>query len=99
MISAQVLNEVTHVLRNKQRQEWPVVSAILTTLKQQFPDVCPLTAELHSAALEIAQQRRFRFYDALIVAAALEGGCRTLYSEDFQHGQVIDGLRIENPFL
>lgn len=38
------------------------------------------------------------FYDALIVAAALEGGCKRLLTEDLQHGQRIGTLRIENPF-
>jgi len=41
----------------------------------------------------------FRIYDSLIVVSALEAGCTTLYTEDLQHGQVIEGLRIENPFL
>ena len=41
----------------------------------------------------------FVLYDALIVAAALEAGCTRLYSEDLQHGQQIEGLTIENPFL
>ncbi len=41
----------------------------------------------------------FHIYDALIVAAALEAGCGTLYSEDMQSGQVIAGqLTIRNPF-
>ena len=39
-----------------------------------------------------------RFYDSLIVAAALEAGCTRLLSEDLQHGQQIEGLTIENPF-
>jgi predicted nucleic acid-binding protein len=38
------------------------------------------------------------WYDSIIVASALEGKCKTLYSEDFQHGRQIEGLRIENPF-
>lgn len=37
-------------------------------------------------------------WDALIVRAAQAAGCSTLYSEDFQDGKVIDGLRIVNPF-
>ena len=37
-------------------------------------------------------------WDALIVRAAQPAGCSTLYSEDLQNGQVIDGLRIVNPF-
>ena len=40
----------------------------------------------------------FSFYDSLIVAAALEAGCTTLYSEDMQDGQRIEGLTIRNPF-
>jgi predicted nucleic acid-binding protein len=39
------------------------------------------------------------WYDSLIVAAAIESHCGVLYSEDFQHGQQIESLRIENPFL
>jgi predicted nucleic acid-binding protein len=38
------------------------------------------------------------WYDALIVAAAVEGGCHTIYSEDLQHGREFGELRIENPF-
>ena len=34
----------------------------------------------------------------LIVAAALEAGCRTLYTEDLQHGQRVEGLTIADPF-
>ena len=38
------------------------------------------------------------YWDSLIVAAALESGCDELWSEDLQHGQVVDGrLRIVNP--
>ena len=39
-------------------------------------------------------------YDSLIVAAAQEAGCDTVYSEDLQHGQVVGpGLTVVNPFL
>jgi predicted nucleic acid-binding protein len=41
----------------------------------------------------------FHIYDALIIVSALEAGCRTLYSEDLQSGQVVgDRLTIRNPF-
>jgi predicted nucleic acid-binding protein len=59
----------------------------------------PLTLDLHVAARTLAQAHRLSFYDAQIVAAALEAGCDTLYSEDMQHGQAIGALRIQNPFL
>jgi predicted nucleic acid-binding protein len=54
---------------------------------------------LYERALEIQARYRYSFYDALIIAAALVAGCRRLYSEDLQHGQRIEGLSIENPFV
>ena len=53
---------------------------------------------LYQASLDIRFRYRFSYYDSLIVAAALEAGCKTLYSEDLQHGQRIEGLNITNPF-
>jgi predicted nucleic acid-binding protein len=53
----------------------------------------------HQRGLAVAERYRFSFYDALIVAAALESGCTTLFSEDLQDGQVIDQtLTVRNPF-
>jgi predicted nucleic acid-binding protein len=54
---------------------------------------------LYVEALRIAGKHRIRWYDSLIVAAALESQCETLYTEDLQHGWKIEGLKIENPFL
>jgi predicted nucleic acid-binding protein len=98
-ISAQVLNEFTNVLRNKQKQDWPVIELAIVSVRRQFPDVAALTAETHAAALALARDHSIAFYDALIVASAVEAGCDTLYSEDMQHGRSIGGLTIVNPFL
>ena len=49
-------------------------------------------------ALRIRTRHRFSWYDSLIVAAAQQAACAILYSEDMQHGLVVDGMRIENPF-
>lgn len=49
-------------------------------------------------ALGIATKHRLAWYESLMVAAAMEGGCEILYSEDLQHGREIEDLRIENPF-
>ena len=46
----------------------------------------------------ITGKYRLPWHDSIIVASALEGRCDMLYSEDFQHGRKIEGLRIENPF-
>lgn len=53
---------------------------------------------IYLEALHIAEKSRIAWYDALVVAAAVEGGCDTLYSEDLQHGRKFGELRIENPF-
>jgi predicted nucleic acid-binding protein len=54
---------------------------------------------LYSQALQLARRHSISWYDSLIVAAALEADCRILYTEDLQHGQKFDNLRIQNPFL
>ena len=54
---------------------------------------------LYVESLRMAGKYRLAWYDSIVVASALEGHCDTLYSEDFQHGREIEGLRIENPFL
>jgi predicted nucleic acid-binding protein len=50
-------------------------------------------------ALDLARRDQLSWYDALIVAAALQGGCTILYSEDLQHGRRFGDLTIQNPFL
>ena len=97
-ISVQVLNEFASVALRKLRMSWPEIREVLTQLRA----VCavePLTIETHERALRLSERYGLSLYDALIAAAALIAGCRTLYSEDMQDGQLIDGaLRIRNPF-
>jgi predicted nucleic acid-binding protein len=58
-----------------------------------------VTEDTHDRALALVERYGFSFYDALLIAAALHAGCSRLYSEDLQHGQLIDRqLRILNPF-
>jgi len=53
---------------------------------------------MYVEALRITGKHRLSWYDSLIVAAAIEGQCETLYSEDLQDGRKIESLRIQNPF-
>lgn len=94
----QVLNEFVAVARRKLRMDWNEVSAALSALGVLCPSPVPLTIGTHETALEIAQRYGFGIFDALIVAAAMEARCDTLYSEDMQDGQVIEGVTIRNPF-
>jgi predicted nucleic acid-binding protein len=54
---------------------------------------------IYQKALQIQRETQYRFYDSLIVAAALESGASILYSEDLRHDRSIGHLRILNPFL
>ena len=56
------------------------------------------SAELFRDALDNHARFQISWYDALIVTAAAQARCSILYSEDFQHGARIAGVRIENPF-
>lgn len=57
------------------------------------------TEVLFRRAIRLWERYSLSWYDSLIVAAALEGRCEVLFSEDLQHGLEIDGMRIVNPFL
>jgi predicted nucleic acid-binding protein len=97
-ISVQVLNEVTSVARRKMRMSWVETHLFLGMLRDLLT-VHALTVETHETGLRLAERYRLSLCDALIAASALHAGCDTLWSEDMQHGMVLDeGLRIVNPF-
>lgn len=96
-ISVQVLNEVTSVCQRKLKLAWPDTLDLLNAIKANCK-VIPLTVGTHAKALEVAQQHHLSFYDAHIVAAAIDCGAQTLFSEDMHHGANIQGVRIHNPF-
>jgi predicted nucleic acid-binding protein len=98
-ISVQVLNEFAAVASRKLSLSWSEIKDILGTIRA-ICEIDPVSVEIHDSAIEIAGRYGFSFYDSAIVASALHSGCRILYSEDFQHGQLIaNQLRIRNPFL
>jgi predicted nucleic acid-binding protein len=100
VISWQILQEFSNVALHRFRI--PLTAQFLTDFNEHllWPH-CRIqpSAKLYSEALRIHQQSQYRFYDSLIVAAAIESGAGILYSEDLQHGRQIGSLRILNPFL
>ncbi len=56
------------------------------------------SVQLARRAVEIKTRFDIRYWDASLIAAALELGCHTLYSEDLNHGQDYGGVRVINPF-
>jgi predicted nucleic acid-binding protein len=97
VVSVQVLNEFASVASRKSKMTWPAIRETLATIRAGC-EVIPLTAEIHEGGLAIAEKYGFSFYDSLILAAAAQAECRTVYSEDMQDGQVVQGVTIRNPF-
>ena len=98
-ISTQVINECSHVLRRKRHYSPEDVNRELSAVIKAVRLVDVGIREIR-IAWTVAARYGFSHYDSLIIAAALTAGCSTLYSEDLQHGQVIDArLTISNPFL
>lgn len=99
VLSVQILNEFASVARRKILMSWSDVTEALNAFRVLCPSPLPITIEMHEAALRIAERHGYNIYDALVVSAALEAGCTTLYSEGLQDGQIVDGqLTIRNPF-
>ena len=97
-VSVQVLNEFANVAYKKLQHDWTKIAFALERFKLSFDVILPLTVETHAAALILARDNRLPFYDALIIASAIEAGCDTLFTEDMQDGRTIGGLTIVNPF-
>jgi len=99
VISSQVCQEFCNVMLHKLAVLIPSrdLEAYLESTVYPLIRVLP-SPRLFAEALAIHQQTQYRFYDSLIVAAALESGAPTLYSEDLQHDRLIGNLRIVNPF-
>jgi predicted nucleic acid-binding protein len=98
VISVQVLNEIANVARRKMQLSWNETHGFLS-LVHGLLRVVPMTVETHASGLALAERYTLSIYDALIAAAALQASCDHLWTEDMQHGALLEGrLRIANPF-
>lgn len=98
VISVQVLNEFASVASRKLKMAFAEIRETLDTVRE-FCVVVPLTVETHGLGLQIAERHGLAIYDAMIAGAALLSDCSVLWSEDMQHGLMIDQrLVIRNPF-
>ncbi len=96
-VSTQVINEATSICLRKlgftREQAYVFAEEIMRRTQ-----VLPVDELVTRKSAELAIRYQLSNWDALIVSAAVLAGCETLYSEDLQHGQVIEGLTVENPF-
>lgn len=99
-LSVQVLNEYALSVRRKLERSWEDIAVDLLLLKTSVSVVHAINVEANRTAVRLADRYQLNFYDAVMIAVALENGASKLYSEDMQHGLVIEGkLTIINPFL
>ena len=96
-ISFQVVQETLNVATKKLGFSAADAQTLLANVLEPLWTVYP-SRNLYARGLALRDRYRFSFYDAMIVASAIESGCVRLYSEDLQHGQRIESLTIENPF-
>lgn len=89
--SVQVLNEFYVAMLRE--AAWPEVEEFFQWKPQQ------LDGDVLRRARQIEQRFAFSWWDCLVVAAAQQQGCSRLYTEDLQHGAMLDGLRVVNPFV
>ena len=98
VVSVQVLNEFAAVASRKLKMSIEDIREVLATIRAVCTTV-PITEETHDVGLKVAERYGLPVYDAMIVAAALLSGCKTVMSEDMQDGQIFEGrLAVRNPF-
>ena len=95
VVSTQVLCETYSTVTRKLGKPPLEAKAILRKLEEL--EVVVLGPELIQQAIDCSILNQLSFWDALIVTAAASANCETLWTEDLNHGQVIMGVRVENP--
>lgn len=97
-ISVQVINEVSNNLLKKFKFTEHEVVQFLEDCYHRYI-VVSLAKEVFVTASKLRNSHQFSYYDSVIVASALTHQCQILYSEDMQHGQIVENtLKILNPF-
>jgi predicted nucleic acid-binding protein len=100
VFSAQVFNEFCAVMMRPSRPARLTPSELAPLLREleTTGEVVPITAAMTFRALDAMPRYGLSFWDGLIWAAAAENGVPVIYTEDFQDGRDIEGVRFVNPF-
>lgn len=100
IVSVQALNEFANVGRKKLKLSWKRIEEAIDDISATASAIIVLDKQATMAALKLVQRYNLAFYDALMLATALNANCSRYYSEDLQHGLLVDGsLTVINPFL
>lgn len=96
VISTQILQEFYVTMTRKLGHD-PITIKKLLSLFTDFEIVMTHPANIFEA-IDISVLHQLSFWDSLVLSAAIAGHCKYIYSEDLQHGLVIRGVEIVNPF-
>jgi len=97
VISTQVLQEYFVAATRKLGVDGIIAKRRMLLISRM--NVVQITPEDVLSAIDLHLLHTLSFWDALIVHAARKADCSLLYSEDLNHNQIIDGIRIQNPFV
>ncbi|HEX3046761.1 MAG TPA: PIN domain-containing protein [Bacillota bacterium] len=97
VISTQILQEFYVTASKKLKLDGILVKSILHNLENY--EVVVVNPDLIEAAVDCSILNRLSFWDALVIVSAESASCDTLLSEDLNHGQIIRGVKVVNPFL
>lgn len=98
VVSYQVVQEFLNNAQSKLGLSQERCYYFLNKSMPQFELVVP-DLNFFNQGLLVCNKYGYSWYDSLIITAALKAECSVLYSEDLHHGQVIEGMRIVNPFV
>ena len=99
LLSTQVLQEFYVAVTRKLSVPLETETAETVVRNLSALPVIGIDADRIISAIGRTRRMQLSFWDALIIETALAGGADRLLTEDLQHGQIIDGLQIENPFF
>ena len=97
VISTQVMQEFFVAATRKLGVPPLAAKAVLKTLT--VFEIVHTSPTLVHEAIDCSVLNAISFWDALILAAAASAGCATVYTEDLNNGQIILGVKVQNPLL
>ncbi|MDR2673215.1 MAG: PIN domain-containing protein [Coriobacteriales bacterium] len=97
VISTQVLQEFYYTATRK----LGITAVRAKELVKAFTQFETVSVEPHTImeAIDISVENQISFWDALIIAAAVQANCREVYTEDLNDGQTIRGIHVRSPFV
>ena len=98
VLSTQSLQEFYSVVTRKSLCSKEQAKTIVEKFKNTLP-ITQISVSHILKAIDISIQTQFSFWDSLIVSAAHSSGCVIVYSEDMNHNQLVNGVKIINPFI